>query len=281
MRAVANRRLVACAAAVAGLVAGCSSPGLSSPLRPLERRLVYYPAGPETGDWQPSGLEFEDAWFEAADGTRLHGWFLPCERPRGVVLFAHGNAGNLTLRTGFLRKLRERHDVAVMAFDYRGYGKSEGRPSESGLLQDARAARRWLARRTGVGERDVILIGRSLGGGVAVDLAARDGARALVLINTFTSLPDVARRLLPVVPVTLVMSDRYDSISKIADYSGPLLVAHGDADGLVPYELGRRLFDAAPGPKRFVTIAGGDHNTPMTGQFHEAFGKMLAGLNAP
>ena len=127
-----------------------------------------YPAG----DWQPAGLAFEDAWFTAKDGTRLHGWYVPHPQPRAVVLFCHGNGGNVALWADVLRILHDRMGVTAMGFDYRGYGRSEGTPSEAGVLADARAARTWLAQRAGIAENQIVLMGRSLGGAVAVDLAA-------------------------------------------------------------------------------------------------------------
>ncbi|MCH7988206.1 MAG: alpha/beta fold hydrolase [Planctomycetes bacterium] len=190
------------------VISGCVHSPIRSPLHSLEQSMVYQPVLFPDGDWQPPGLEFEDAWFRAADGTSLHGWFVPHENPRAIVLFAHGNAGNLSHRAETLRILTERHQLSVMIFDYRGFGRSEGSPSEKGLLQDARAARKWLSQRTGVAEKEIVLMGRSLGGGVMVDLAARDDARGLVLASTFTSLPDVARHALPLVPARLLMTNR-------------------------------------------------------------------------
>jgi fermentation-respiration switch protein FrsA (DUF1100 family) len=223
-------------------LSGCSH---YSTLAPLERKLIFRPAPYPQGNWEPGGTVFEDAWFAAADGTRLHGWFASCDRPRAVVLFAHGNAGNITSRGMSVEMLRRRHRVTVMAFDYRGFGRSEGKPTEEGILQDARAARKWLAKRTGVAERDIIIMGRSLGGAVAVDLAAKDGARGLVLASTFTSLPDASAHHFPYLAPKLLMHHRLDSLAKIVDYHGPLLQSHGDADRVIPYELGRRLFAAA------------------------------------
>ena len=253
-------------------LSGCAQ---FSPLAPLERSLIFYPEPYPQGDWQPAGLNHEDAWFAADDGTRLHGWFLPHPRPRAVVLYLHGNAGNITRYAPELRELQGRHDLAVMTFDYRGYGRSEGKPSEAGILRDARAARSWLANRTGLAETDIVLVGRSLGGGVAVDLAANDGARGLVLASTFSSLPDVGSHLVPWLPARWIMSQRLNSLAKIPHYRGPLLQSHGDADELVPYELGRRLFDAAAGEKQFVTISGGGHNDPWSEEFHARLDEFL------
>lgn len=262
-------------------LSGCASLGPLSPLAPVERALIYHPQTYPDGNWRPIGLDYEDAWFESADGTRLHGWFAPHDNPKAVALFLHGNAGNITGRAPILRALHDRHDVAVMTFDYRGYGRSEGKPNEKGILRDARAARAWLAKRTGVQESDIVIMGRSLGGGVAVDLAANDGARGLVLSSTFTSLPAVGAHLIPWMPTRLVMTHRLDSLSKIADYHGPLLHCHGDADKVIPYEMGKTLFAAAPGPKKFVTISGAGHNDPWSQEFHVALGEFIASLNSP
>ena len=243
----------------------------------MENSLIYFPSIYPDGFWDPPGLEFEDAWFETPDGTKLHGWYVPHENPRAVVLFAHGNAGNLSHRYDLLQSLHEL-GVSVMIFDYRGYGRSEGSPSEAGILADARTARHWLAERAGVKQSDIVLMGESLGGGVMVDLAARDGARALVLENTFTSLPDVAAYHYPWLPVKLLMRTRLNSAVKIADYRGPLLQTHGDADTIIPFKIGRRLFEVANEPKELVVIAGGDHNDPRTEQFFAALEEFLGKL---
>ena len=258
--------------------ASSSFPTPKNPIAELEKSMVFAPTRFPEGNWKPAGLAFEDAWFKAADGTKLHGWYCPHEKPKAVVLFCHGNAGNLSDRAGVVRLLHDRIGISVMIFDYRGYGRSEGQPSEAGILQDAQAARRWLAKRAGVDEGDVVLMGRSLGGGVAVDLAAADGARGLVLESTFTSLPDVAGKLMPWVPAKLLMQTRLNSLAKIGNYRGPLLQSHGDADRLIPYEFGQRLFANANQPKTFVRIPGGDHNDPQTAEYYRALEKFLTEL---
>ena len=210
------------------LAAGCGSFGNPSA---LERSLLFHPSRYPEGDWQPVDLLHEDAWFQADDGTRLHGWFCPAREPRAVVLFAHGNAGSVAGRKWSLRFLQEKMGVSVLGFDYRGFGRSEGTPSEAGILADARAARRWLAQRTGIAEADIVLLGQSLGGAVAVDLAARDGARGLILENVFTSLQETASRHLW--SSGSLVQTRLDSLGKIAAYHGPLLQTHGDADRVI------------------------------------------------
>jgi uncharacterized protein len=245
----------------------------------MEDSLIYFPSVYPDGMWNPPGLDFEDAWFEAADGTKLHGWYVPVANPRAVILFAHGNAGNLSHRVDFLEMLN-RLRVTVLIFDYRGYGRSTGSPSETGVLQDARAARRWLAERADIDESKIVLLGESLGGGVMVDLAAADGARALVLQNTFTSLTDVARFHYPWLPINMLMRTRFDSLSKIGRYHGPLLQFHGDADTIIPFALAQRLYAAANEPKQLTIIPGGDHNDPPSRQFQEALDRFLDRLPA-
>ncbi len=160
---------------------GCRWMGDYSPLGPLERKLVYRLQVYPDGNWNLPTPNTEEVWFEGQDGTRLHGWFLPHPAPRAVALVCHGNAGCIAGLQESLIRLNQRHDLAVMAFDYRGFGRSSGTPSEAGLLADARSARDWLANRTDTGREDIVLMGYSLGGGVAVDLAAKDGTRGLVL----------------------------------------------------------------------------------------------------
>ena len=236
-------------ACYACLLPGCTAIGMPSALESLERSKLYQPLPYPVGDWSPEGLVYEDAWFSASDGTRLHGWYVPCPNPAAVVLFAHGVAGNISHLGGPLREFCDRHGVAVMVFDYRGYGRSAGTPSEKGLLQDARAARAWLANRVGIDERDIVLMGRSLGAAIMVDLAANDDARGLILESTFCSVPDVARYHLRYLPVHWFMASRFDSLAKIGAYHGPLLMSHGDRDEIVPYRQGVRMFRAANEPK--------------------------------
>ena len=243
-------------------------------MNPLERSLIYQPS-----DWPvdfvlPKNAPLEEAWFTAQDGTKIHGIFADHPNPRGVALVCHGNAGNVADRLGSLAILNQSHQLSVLMFDYRGYGKSEGKPDEQGLYMDARAARRWLAERTGCRESDIIVMGRSLGGAVAVDLAAKDGAKALVLASTFTSMPEVAKQHARLLPTGLMMTQRLDSVSKIRNYSGPLLQSHGRDDRLISIEIGRQLHSAAPGKKRFIEVEGG-HNAPQSPEYRQALDELL------
>ena len=245
----------------------------------FEESLIFFPSKFPEGYWRPAGLKVEDANFVAADGTRLHGWYLEHQQPRAVVLMAHGNAGNITHRADWLDLLHRRLDCTVMIFDYRGYGRSEGKPNESGVLADARAARAWLGKRAGVAESEIVLMGESIGGAVMVDLAARDGARGLILENTFSSLPEVAAFHYRWLPVRLAMHTRLESASIIGNYQGPLLQFHGDADTIVPFELVKKLVDAANKPKEFVVVSGGDHNDARSPEYGVAVDRFLDRLN--
>lgn len=272
------RQFVLVIAAILPSMSGCAMLGDYSPLAPLERRLLFAPAKYPAGDWQPTTVVYEDVHFQAADGVKLHGWYVPHESPRAHAVVFHGNGGNITLLADTLRILNRRHGLAVLVFDYRGYGRSEGKPSEKGILLDARAARDWLAAKEGIAPSDIVLMGQSLGGGVAVDLAAKDGARGLVLASTFTSLPAAARSHTPWLPVGSLMSMRLDSIAKIKDYHGPLLLSHGDADKVVPYEQGVALYNAAPGPKRMITVPGGTHNMEQPEEYRVALDDFIENL---
>lgn len=270
--------------------AGCLSASLS-PLRPLEEALVFRPD--RDGDWEPDDLRYEDTWFVSEDGTRLHGWYCPADKPRAVVLYCHGNGGNVAGLKWPAKLLQEKLGVTVFVFDYRGYGCSEGTPDEAGILADARAARRWLARRAGVAEVDIVLLGRSLGGAVAVELATIDrftnividrpythvppiSSRGLILENTFPSLREVAAENFW--PLHWLMTMRFDSASKIGNYRGPLLQTHGTADRLVSFDLACKLFDAANEPKRFVASPGRGHNDPPTPEYVHALDEFFASL---
>lgn len=234
----------------------------------LENSLLYFPSVYPSGNWQPAGLKFEDAWFSSADGTSLHGWYVPCQNAKATVLFCHGNGGHLAHRAETIKTLHDRVGVSILIFDYRGYGRSQGRPNEAGVLADARAARRWLADREKIAETDIVMMGESLGGAVAVDLAARDGARALVLESTFSNLPDTAAYHYSWLPVRWLMRSRFDSIGKIGNYHGPVWQVHGDADGIIPLSLGQRLFAAANEPKQFKLLPGHDHNDRMPPSYY-------------
>jgi len=220
-------------------------------------RMIFQPS--PGVDLEPSelGIEAESAFLDTADGVRVHAYFLPGSgEPRRALLFLHGNAGNASHRLPNAAQLA-RLGCDVLLLDYRGYGLSEGRPSERGVGLDARAALAHLVEVRGVPEGRIVLFGRSLGGAVAVELAADRAFAGVVLESTFTNLRDMARRLLG--PLGRLVSG-FESSDRIAGLRAPLLQFHGDRDEIVPFELGRALFEAAPEPKRFEVIGGAGHN---------------------
>ena len=259
--------------------AGCATvrmPGVGM----LEDSLVYQPTSYPKKEPQPPELVKEDVWFESSDGVKLHGWHCPVEKPRAVVLFAHGNGGNVADRWPKYRLFTARLGVTIMSFDYRGYGQSEGRPSEKGLLDDARAARKFLAAKAGVNESEIVLLGQSLGGAVMVDLAANDGARGLILESTFTSLADVANHNFPLTPPGRILRNKFDSLSKIGAYHGRLVIAHGTDDKLVPISQAQTLYAAANEPKAFVAATGAGHNWTPTLEYVITLDDFFAQLQA-
>jgi fermentation-respiration switch protein FrsA (DUF1100 family) len=238
----------------------------------LERWLVYHPARAET-DWVPPPSKLiENVELTTASGVKIHAWWLPGKT--GAALYCCGNGGNLSYRGDSVMALHRELDVGVLIFDYPGYGRSEGSPSETGCYEAADTAYAWL--RSKVPPDQIVLFGESLGGGVAVDLASRKPHRALILTKTYTSLPDVGQSLYPWLPVRWLMRNRFDSLSKIKGCTQPVVVCHGTADSLIPFEQGERLFAAANEPKLFVPIPGGDHNTPLPATFLPAVRRFLA-----
>jgi fermentation-respiration switch protein FrsA (DUF1100 family) len=226
-------------------------------LRYFEQHSIFFPMKEMKCFPSDLKLEYEDVYFQAADKVRINAWFLPCKDAGYTLIFCHGNAGNLGHR---LEKLKFFHELGlnVFIFDYRGYGKSGGRPSESGIYRDAQAAYDYLLSRKIPAER-IIAYGESIGGAVAIDLASKNKVAALIVGDTMTSAKDMVREIFIIVPYW-IFSSRFDSLSKIQKITVPKLMVHSINDEIVPYSLGRKLYNAAPEPKEFVKIRGG-HNS--------------------
>jgi fermentation-respiration switch protein FrsA (DUF1100 family) len=173
---------------------------------------------------------------------------------------AHGNAGNITHRVDRIMAWQQSLNASVFVFDYRGYGRSAGRPNEFGMYQDARAAYRWLTTNKGIAPDDVVFFGESLGTAVVLQLALEVPPRALILESPLTSAVDVGQRMFPWLPVRWIMRNRFASVEKIGRYHGPLLIIHGTHDTIIPFTMGQTLFDRANQPKRFYAVTGADHN---------------------
>ena len=224
----------------------------------FQSKFVYFPSKTLASSPQQIGAEYEEVSLTTADGHRLHGWYLPADDARFTLLFFHGNAGNISHRLDSLMIFREL-GLATLIIDYRGYGLSEGKPSEKGTYLDAESAWDYLLKERGVKAGNIIIFGRSLGGGVATWLAQKKKPAALVIESTFTSITDIASSLYPYMPVRLLGRIRYENIERIDAISSPLLIIHSQQDELIPYSHGQALFQQAAEPKAFLEISGG-HN---------------------
>ena len=233
----------------------------------LDRKVIFFPESEITRTPSHVGLYFQDVSFAASDGTRLHGWFVP-GRGDDTLLWFHGNAGNIGHRSDFLMLFNRHIDANIFIFDYRGYGRSEGKPSERGMYSDAEAALEYLRSRGDVDMDRLILFGRSLGCAVAVEMATRHPYKAVILESPFTSLEAIAKiarpkpfAFLPLHKVVMwLLQSRFDSLSKIHGVQGPLLILHGANDDIIAIDMARELFEAAVDPKVFYEIAGAGHN---------------------
>ncbi|MEN8238919.1 MAG: alpha/beta hydrolase [Actinomycetota bacterium] len=227
-----------------------------------QRRLIYFPTQ-AVGDVSAVSLDSEDVAFTTDDGLTLSAWWIPAsDTPDGttIVVF-HGNAGNRADRAPLARALAGQ-GYSVLLVDYRGYGGNPGSPTEDGLLLDAKAAATYVGSRSDVDADRIVYFGESLGAAVAIAIAEDSPPSALVLRSPFTSLPDVAATHYPYLPTGLLLRDRYPSIDTIGDIDVPTLVIAGSQDTIIPIAQSRELYEAAPGPKRFVIIHGADHNDP-------------------
>jgi len=227
----------------------------------LANRAIYYPMKFPHGLWeQETQLGASDVWLDAPDHVRLHGWWLPSPGSRFATLFLHGNAGNVTQRSAQMREIAAAGS-SVLVLDYRGYGRSQGWPTEKGLYTDSEAGYIYLLG-LGYHARDIILHGESLGCAVAIDLASRRPCAGLILEAPFGSASDVAATILPVIGPILVRS--YDSLPKIRWLLMPKLFMQGDRDEVIPLRLAQKLYAASQGPKSFWIIEGAWHNDILT-----------------
>ncbi len=226
----------------------------------FQSRLVYFPNIVGTLQTTPAdiGLAYEEIRFKAADGVRLHGWYVPALADRGVVLFLHGNAGNITHRLDSIA-LFHRLGLSVFIFDYRGYGQSEGSTNEEGTYADAEAAWSYLVDERQIGPQRIVVFGRSLGASIATWLASRKLPAALIAESAFTSAPDLAAKYYWFLPVRALSRFSYDTKSYMERVSCPVLIVHSAEDEIIPVEHGRELFATAAEPKKFVELHGG-HN---------------------
>lgn len=224
----------------------------------FENHLIFFPTKSWEAHPEAYRLQYENLTFKTEDEISLSGWFFPAKKQSPIILFLHGNAGNISHRLDKIRPFVER-GYAVFIIDYRGFGKSEGSVSEEGTYKDARAAYEYLNKVKNIPPDQIVAYGESIGSAVAVDLATRVSLAGLILEAPFTQISDMAKTHYPFIP-TKILKTRYDSLSKISSVQTPLLILHGTDDEIVPFRLGQKLFEAANEPKAFYAISGGTHN---------------------
>lgn len=226
-------------------------------------KLLYFPSDYLESDPSSAGLTFEDFEVEVEPGVLIHGWIVEKDPQAPWILHFHGNAGNISHRIDFLRLYHELGFNGVV-FDYRGYGKSTGTPTEAGLVADGLAVVKYLQEQREVDPKTLIYWGESLGGGVAAAVSVKRAPRALILKSTFTSVPDMGADVYPFLPVRFLSTTKFDTKEVIGTFLFPKLVAHGQADTVIPFHHGQRLYQTASEPKVFVQLSG-DHNTSPLG----------------
>ena len=253
--------------------------GLLAKFTNVINHFIYFPESTIYQDPADFGLEFEDVYLTTSDGVRIHGWFVPGSSGPTLVWF-HGNGGNISHRVDNIAGLNRRLGVGILIIDYRGYGLSEGSPTEQGTYLDAEAAIAHALSRPDVDPERVVLFGRSLGCAVAAEMAVRHDVYAVVLESPFTSVSAMARQAYSFLPgLGLLTGNMYDTLDKAARIDAPVMVLHGDSDEIVPFDMGREVFGAAPEPKRFYRIRGAGHNDTYAvggAPYLDALGSFLA-----
>lgn len=244
----------------------------------VQGRLIYFPGIGREIVLTPkdAGLDYESLWLTTEDGVRVEAWYVPAPAARGTALLAHGNAGNISHRVDYA-VMFHRLGYSLLLFEYRGYGRSEGSPSEEGTYADARAAWRHLVAERGIPPGRIVLVGESLGGAVVARLAADEQPGALVLASSFVSVPELAADLYPWLPARWLARYRYDTLEAFGRVSCPVLIAHSRQDDIVPFRHAEQLYAAVKGPKAFVELAGG-HNDGflfVREEWREALGRFL------
>jgi len=224
----------------------------------MQESMLYFPDRNIVATPEYSGLAYEEISVKTQDGVTISGWYIPSGDEKGVLLFCHGNAGNISHR---LRSVEIFHSLglSVLIFDYRGYGKSEGKPTESGTYLDGEAAWSYLVEVKGKSPARIILFGRSLGGAVAAEVALRKAPAGLIIESSFTSVAELGKKFYPWAPVDLIARYKYATIDKVGAITCPKLIIHSRGDELIPFDQGRKLYEKASPPKEFLEIRGG-HN---------------------
>ena len=222
----------------------------------------YYVFFPQTGfEITPDylHLNYKDVYFDSLDGEKLHGWFFPTDESQLVIMISHGNACNISHMLDYANILTGMN-LQVFLFDYRGYGKSTGAPSEKGIYMDAQAAYDYLVNEEKIVTDNIILFGQSLGAAAAIDVAIKNHIRSIIIEGAFTSTKDMAKTMFPMNIVSFLLPSNYNNLKKIAQINAPKLIVHGEDDEIVPFSMGKKLFEASMDPKFFYAIKGAGHN---------------------
>ncbi len=247
-------------------------------LKYYEKKGIYFPIKEIELNPGDIGLEFEDVYFLSSDGNKLNGWYVPAEKSELTLLFCHGNAGNISNRLEVIDMFCG-IGLSVFIFDYRGYGRSLGTPTEKGLYLDAQAAYNYLIKKRNLSDGSIVVYGKSMGANVAVDLCSRVKPAALISESAFTSALEMGKRLFPFLPISWFITIKYDALSKIKAITVPKLIIHSVDDEVIPFEHGKRLFEAAPDPKEFYPMRGG-HNDAVFLEKDEFLNKIDLFLNS-
>lgn len=253
----------------------------------VQDRMIFYPTRDLDATPQDVGLTYRDVFISVSNAENIHGWLIQApfsdndtgtSKSVPTVLFCHGNGGNISHRLETAHLLT-RLGANVLLIDYRGYGRSDGAPSEENIYEDATAAYHWLIENESVVPEDIVLFGRSLGGAVVIDLATRVSCRGLIIESSLTSAGAMGRIMFPFLPVQLVLRYRFDSIAKIASTDCPILVTHSPEDDIIPYRMGCELYQRAAIPKRFVKLSGSHNERLYFGgmEYRNSLAELLSG----
>lgn len=245
----------------------------------IQDRMIFFPDRSVSHDPSAVGLQWEDAWFVTEDGEELHGWYISHDDSDRVLLFSHGNAGNISHRLGFLELLHT-EGISTFIYDYRGYGNSGGRPNEEGVYRDIQAAWNYLRGEKGYDEEQVILFGRSLGATVSAWLAQSVNPGGVILESAFTSARDVASDVYPFIPSRILRSE-LSTIDYIRNITVPVLIMHSPDDTIIPFHHSEKLYEAASEPKYFIELRGGHNdNFMVSGELYfEGLKRFIGGLD--
>ena len=227
----------------------------------------------------PADIVVEDLALDTSDGNTIQAWWLPppgWTPAQGALIYSHGNGENLSNCGGHLRRWRDELNTGVIGYDYPGFANSTGKPNEASCYAAAEAAFAWLVNEKNVAARDIIVVGQSMGGAMATELASRHECRMLITAGTYTSFPDMAANRFPWIPGRYLVRLQFDNIGKVANMRTPVFITHGTADHVVPFAHGERLYEAAHEPKRWYPMPGHPHSHPDTKGFYDAVREFLA-----